>query len=125
MRTHRLLVVLLFITGCHLFESEDTLPTVTILRLRGTVTAAATGAPIAGASVALSWGAGAFGTGRNIVFTDSLGAYSLTQDFGGTRFSCNGMGLGAGATGFKGGGYPPGSILCVEDVQLFNFALMQ
>ena len=121
MRVHSALLVLLAIAACR----DPVLPTTTALHLRGVVSAAGSGAPIAGTTVALSWPAGAFGTGANVVFTDNLGAYSIDQDFGGTAFSCTGMGLAAQASGFQTGLYAPGSIQCVQDVQMFNFALTQ
>ena len=99
-------------------EPDDT----TTLQIQGTVTNAATGAPVAGASVQIgrieysntpSWP-----TRR--VFTDSQGRYTLSS--GGKRCSDQGLHFTVDAPGYLHIFILP-TVRCTEEAQTFNFAL--
>src|SRR5688572_29620495 len=95
---------------------------VTVIRFQGTVTSAATQAPINQAEIILQWSAGAYGTGTEWAYSDVNGSYTLERDFGGAPFGCH-FGMTAQATGYRPKFVQPEQIRCTTDFQRFDFAL--
>jgi carboxypeptidase family protein len=109
-------------SGCGITEPKVT------LHLAGTVTAQATGQPIAGAQVMLLDESRPFQFGNPTLAettTDAQGKYSLSYSVSGMG-NCTGFALQfplvATASGFTEAG-SPGELLCSESVQVFDFAL--
>lgn len=91
------------------------------LSLEGSVTSAASGLPVPGATVVLSLPAGPPSSSAS---ADSTGRYALKLDStaGAGIQDCSGLSLSAAAPGFVSAA-SPGPIRCVNELQVFDFTL--
>jgi hypothetical protein len=120
MRNPIVMTAIVVLLGCG--ESSAPEPTTTVIRFQGTVLSAAGQAPIHQAEIILQWSAGAYGTGTQWAYTGVDGRYNLERDFGGVPFGCD-FGITAQAAGYRPKFVQPEQILCVPEVQTFDFTL--
>lgn len=120
MRNPIVMTAIVVLLGCGEASAPET--TTTVIRFQGTVRSAAGQAPIDQAQIILQWSAGAFGTGTHWAYTGVDGKYNLEKDFGGVPFTCD-FGITAQATGYRPKFVQPEQIVCVPEVQTFDFTL--
>jgi len=119
MRNPVVTTAIVVLLGCGDASAPET---TTVIRFQGTVRSAAGQAPIDQAQIILQWWAGAFGNGTHWAYTGVDGRYNLERDFGGEPFTCE-FGITAQATGYRPQFVQPEQIVCVPEVQTFDFTL--